>query len=65
MLTVTNVKKLPSGYWHVRFGREIFVQWRVGCAPDAVDVFHGGDDAALYADAALRAVELTAPSAAP
>ena len=43
MATPTYVKRLESGYWHVRFGPQCFVQWPIGRVPAADDVF-GGDD---------------------
>jgi len=51
------VKKLPSGYWHVRFGPHRFAQWRTGelCRPE--NVFGGGGDKEQLADKANRAVE--------
>ena len=30
------VQKLPSGFWHVRFGPQRFVQWAVGSYADGV-----------------------------
>lgn len=38
-MTPTHVKKLESGYWHVRFGPERFVQWRIGSVPELRDAF--------------------------
>jgi len=37
------VKVLPSGHWHVRFGRNLFVQWPRGRDAIAYDVFGGPD----------------------
>ena len=36
---MTTVKKLESGYWHVRFGRERFIQWPTHRLPTLDDVF--------------------------
>jgi len=38
------VRKLPSGYWHVRFGPHRFAQWKTGelCRPE--NVFGAGGD---------------------
>ena len=33
------IKKLSSGYWHVRFGQNRFVQWAEGAAPCSDDTF--------------------------
>ena len=33
------IKKLPSGFWHVRFGPNRFVQWPLGATPAASDTF--------------------------
>ena len=33
------VTKLDSGYWHVRFNQNEFVQWMVGAFPTAQDTF--------------------------
>ena len=52
------IKKLHSGYWHVRFGRHRFVQWAVGTTPTASDTF--GFSIEDKEDAALRAAELKA-----
>lgn len=55
-LLPTSIKRLDSGYWHVKFGPQIFVQWPVGYYAQHADVFHGGDDADRYARAASLAV---------
>lgn len=36
---VTEIKKLSSGYWHVRFGPQRFVQWPIGAEPNVSYVF--------------------------
>ena len=33
------VTKLSTGYWHVRFNQDQFVQWMVGAWPTAQDTF--------------------------
>ena len=33
------IKKLPSGFWHVRFGPNRFVQWAEGATPCPDDTF--------------------------
>ena len=52
------IKKLHSGFWHVRFGPNRFVQWAVGTTPTASNTFgfltEDKEDAARRA---ARAVE--------
>ena len=52
------VTKLPSGYWHVRFNQNQFVQWPAGCCPIPSDTFGFFDEdkeaAASRADMAVR-----------
>ena len=33
------IEKLESGYWHYRFNRNKFLQWRVGKVPTMADGF--------------------------
>ena len=33
------IEQLESGYWHYRFNRNKFVQWRVGTVPTMADGF--------------------------
>ena len=33
------IQKLPSGFWHVRFGPQRFVQWAEGATPCPDDTF--------------------------
>lgn len=49
------VKRLESGYWHVRLGLNRFAQWPCGRLPDAHDFF--GDWSEVEIRAAIRAVE--------
>lgn len=59
------VKQLDSGFWYVRLGPEIFVQWPIGTCPAVDHVFHGDERHARIAEAVVeglqtkRAVELT------
>ena len=55
-LKPTYVTLLSSGYWHVRFGPQQFVQWPKGTTPTVADAF--GWDAERLIEAAQRAVEL-------
>ena len=48
---------LASGYWHVRFGPQRFIQWPCGGEPTANDSFgFDGDNVEPALDAARRAV---------
>ena len=49
------IKKLDSGFWHVRFGPNKFVQWPYGSAPTAANTF--GFSTEDKEDAARRAEE--------
>lgn len=40
MLRTPIVKRLESGYWHVRWSAEIWAQWPCGRLPTAADFFH-------------------------
>ena len=52
------IQKLSSGYWHVRFGPNQFVQWADGSMPTAANTFgfaiEDKEDAALRAAEAVR-----------
>ena len=52
------IKKLHSGYWHVRFGPNQFVQWPDGSMPTEENTF--GFSTEDKEDAARRAAELKA-----
>ena len=54
------VKKLPSGFWHVRFGpsQNRFVQWPEGATPCSDDTFgFCSEDKEDAAQRAAQAVE--------
>ena len=52
------IKKLHSGFWHVRFGPNSFVQWAVGTTPAASDTFgFFSDEEEAAARRAAQAVE--------
>jgi hypothetical protein len=58
-LPLTYLVLLSTGYWHARFGRESFVQWRRGEYPSANDVFNGDD---YMRHVAWEVASLAAPS---
>lgn len=52
------IKKLHSGYWHVRFGPNRFVQWPEGATPCPDDTFgFYVEDKEYAAQRAAQAVE--------
>ena len=59
------VKKLLSGFWHVRFGPQRFVQWPEGTMPAASNTFgfstEDKEDAARRAAQAVDARNLLTP----
>ena len=51
------VKKLHSGFWHVRVGPNQFIQWPVGATPCPDDTFgFFTEDKEYAAEQAARAV---------
>ena len=44
-LKPTYIKRLDSGYWHVRFGPQQFVQWPIGGPLDPTEHVFGGETA--------------------
>lgn len=63
MIQVTSVHELSTGYIHVRFGDQIFVQWPKYKYPSCDDVFGGFiEDRGNYAKAAESAWRNAEPS---
>jgi len=56
MSEIMYIKRLASGYWHVRFGPWRFAQWKTGelCVPK--DIFGAGGDEEQLAEEANEAV---------
>jgi len=52
MSEIMYIKRLASGYWHVRFGPWRFAQWKTGelCVPK--DIFGAGGDEEQLAEEA-------------
>ena len=56
--TRMTIKRLQSGYWHVRLGANRFAQWQVGWEPSWADFFGMWTGREMDAAAGLARAEL-------